>query len=814
MRDNGSSHHFRPSFLRGSKEKPPKEPKPTGGAGRQASPPSPSAASASGSSQSAKPPSTKSQSVASIAPSDASTPRSVVRRTDRSMTSGSSNHPIASLHDATHAHMSKKYGKWGKVLGSGAGGTVRLIRASNKNGGAIYAVKEFRAKRAGESEKEYQKKVTAEFCVGSALHHPNVIETVDIVSDHGHYYEVMEYAPYDLFSVVMSGKMCRPEIYCVFRQICDGVHYLHSMGLAHRDLKLDNCVMTSANVVKLIDFGTATLFHYPGTSDPNKVTKASGVVGSDPYLAPEVLTEKEYDPRKTDVWSVGIIFMCMVLRRFPWTIPDRKTDASFRAFVNAHPHLCEKKEEKPKKSPSIEAKPEAQQKKASEGETIPTPPTIVAEPEEIEAPSVTVSTPEQSMIPPSIGRRDFASEESASSSSGAGTPQQSLQPSVGRRPRASSTVSSETRTTTASSSRRDSEDDSWFGSDSASARTSPPSRNSTMDKEHLAAMTPEERERHARTERVRRSLLAAEGVAGQSTATLPAFLSASPGLGLEPGPAGRLCPVDREVEVDASVLQFGRPAHETESLPTSPLASPMIGYFGPLNAEPPVTILSEAKDGSSTTLAPEEVSTPRMKPVLPPRANTLAVPSLTAVDKLEPKKVESVPMNNSPSFPKVVSADAISPVVSAAAVKPKVNKVKPSPRPRANSGASVATFHGGGAESIFRLLPRETRPALRRMMHIEPSARCTFDDLLGSLSALYNPSCTCKPGSGATRCHCHETDEDSAFAEGDEEDVEEEEDETDPWLRSIIPCSLENIAPDHLHIKVAVEEKTHKRRFF
>jgi hypothetical protein len=96
----------------------------------------------------------------------------------------------ANLYEATHAHLSKKYGKWGRVLGSGAGGTVRLIKASQKNGGHVYAVKEFRSKRTGESEKEYQKKVTAEFCVGSTLKHPNVIETVDIVSDHGHYYEV------------------------------------------------------------------------------------------------------------------------------------------------------------------------------------------------------------------------------------------------------------------------------------------------------------------------------------------------------------------------------------------------------------------------------------------------------------------------------------------------------------------------------------------------------------------------------------------------------------------------------------------------
>lgn len=148
----------------------------------------------------------------------------------------------------------------------------------------------------------------------------------------------MEFAPYDLFSVVMSGKMARPEIYCVFRQIIDGVNYLHEMGLAHRDLKLDNCVMTTDNIVKLIDFGTAAVFHYPGKHQ----IPASGVVGSDPYLAPEVLHKEHYDPRLTDVWSVAIIFMCMSLRRFPWKIPDYKTDMSYRLYVNTHPELCTK----------------------------------------------------------------------------------------------------------------------------------------------------------------------------------------------------------------------------------------------------------------------------------------------------------------------------------------------------------------------------------------------------------------------------------------------------------------------------------------
>lgn len=66
-----------------------------------------------------------------------------------------------------HAHLQKKYGKWGKTLGSGAGGTVRLIKRSKDH--TVFAVKEFRARRSQETEKEYVKKVTAEFCVSLLL---------------------------------------------------------------------------------------------------------------------------------------------------------------------------------------------------------------------------------------------------------------------------------------------------------------------------------------------------------------------------------------------------------------------------------------------------------------------------------------------------------------------------------------------------------------------------------------------------------------------------------------------------------------------
>jgi serine/threonine protein kinase len=57
-----------------------------------------------------------------------------------------------------------------------------------------------------------------------------------------------------------------------------------------------------------------------------------GIVGSDPYLAPEVYKEKEYDAAATDIWSLAIIFCCMTLRRFPWKLPQM-TDNSWKLFA-------------------------------------------------------------------------------------------------------------------------------------------------------------------------------------------------------------------------------------------------------------------------------------------------------------------------------------------------------------------------------------------------------------------------------------------------------------------------------------------------
>ncbi|KAG7193955.1 Nitrogen permease reactivator protein [Scheffersomyces spartinae] len=222
----------------------------------------------------------------------------------------------------------KRYGKLGDALGAGAGGSVRLVtRMVDKQ---TCAVKEFRAKYQNESRRDYAKKIMGEYCIGSTLKHPNIIETIEIAYENDRMFQVMEYCDFDLFAIVMSNKMSREEINCCFKQILNGVHYLHLMGLAHRDLKLDNCVIDKRGIVKIIDFGSAVVFSYPFSKT---LIEAQGIVGSDPYLAPEVCVFNKYDPRPVDIWSVAIIYCCMMLKKFPWKVP-KLSDSSFKLFAS------------------------------------------------------------------------------------------------------------------------------------------------------------------------------------------------------------------------------------------------------------------------------------------------------------------------------------------------------------------------------------------------------------------------------------------------------------------------------------------------
>lgn len=210
----------------------------------------------------------------------------------------------------------EKYGRIRQVIGRGSGGTVRLVQQSQ---GKLFAVKEFRVKRDTETKKEYLKKLTSEFCISSSLHHTNIVETLDLVFEDDHVFEIMEYCPHQLYRIAECGAMSVPEIDCCFVQMINAITYLQSMGIAHRDIKPENFVIDDLGTVKLIDFGCSVVYRTPFESK-DKVLSITGLAGSEPYMAPEIFTRELYDPRRVDLWAIGIVYFAMSTQQLPWRV--------------------------------------------------------------------------------------------------------------------------------------------------------------------------------------------------------------------------------------------------------------------------------------------------------------------------------------------------------------------------------------------------------------------------------------------------------------------------------------------------------------
>ncbi|XP_068680052.1 MAP/microtubule affinity-regulating kinase 4-like [Montipora foliosa] len=98
----------------------------------------------------------------------------------------------------------------------------------------------------------------------------------------------------------------------LFRQLAEGVAHCHRRNVVHRDLKCENILLDSDNIIKVSDFGFAT--RYP----TNKCKLLSTFCGSYAYAAPEILLAQHYDGKCADVWSMGIILYAMVCGRLPF----------------------------------------------------------------------------------------------------------------------------------------------------------------------------------------------------------------------------------------------------------------------------------------------------------------------------------------------------------------------------------------------------------------------------------------------------------------------------------------------------------------
>ncbi|TMW58183.1 hypothetical protein Poli38472_011771 [Pythium oligandrum] len=117
---------------------------------------------------------------------------------------------------------------------------------------------------------------------------------------------VMEYCSNgDLFELLQrqdESRFDEATALYFFRQIVEGLDHIHRLGVAHRDVSLENVLLDAQWQVKLCDFALST-------STNRECTEC---VGKLHYMAPEVLIGRGYDPVKADVWSLGIMLFIMV----------------------------------------------------------------------------------------------------------------------------------------------------------------------------------------------------------------------------------------------------------------------------------------------------------------------------------------------------------------------------------------------------------------------------------------------------------------------------------------------------------------------
>ncbi len=232
-----------------------------------------------------------------------------------------------------------------KEIGKGASSTVRIMVRRKEKNSCQYAVKEFRKRSLKESQEEYVRKVKSEYTIAKSLTHPNVVQTVRLCTHHGKWNHVMEYCQQgELFSLVDRRYFKLEDKYCIFKQLLRGVGYLHDHGIAHRDIKLENLLMTDDGHIKITDFGVSEVFSgdHPGLAASRglcgqrmrECRKSSpGICGSLPYIAPEVSAkETEYDPTKQDVWSCAILFLTLMHNGNPWRSVN-KNERNYALFL-------------------------------------------------------------------------------------------------------------------------------------------------------------------------------------------------------------------------------------------------------------------------------------------------------------------------------------------------------------------------------------------------------------------------------------------------------------------------------------------------
>lgn len=186
----------------------------------------------------------------------------------------------------------------------GQGTYSNVYKARDLITGKVVALKKV---RFDTSEPESVKFMAREIIVLRRLDHPNVIKLEGLVTSRmsSSLYLVFEYMEHDLSGLTASlgggTNFSEPQVKCYMKQLFSGLEHCHKNGVLHRDIKGSNLLIDDNGILKIADFGLATIYD-PGCKQP----MTSRVVTLW-YRPPELLLGATYYGAGVDLWSAGCI---------------------------------------------------------------------------------------------------------------------------------------------------------------------------------------------------------------------------------------------------------------------------------------------------------------------------------------------------------------------------------------------------------------------------------------------------------------------------------------------------------------------------
>ena len=196
-----------------------------------------------------------------------------------------------------------------KKLGEGMFSTVKL--ATHSLTGENVAIKILEKTRI--TKKEDKERINREISIMKRLKHFNIAKLYQVVENKLTIYLIQEHIQGKEFMdyLTKKGKLKEIEACKFFHQIISGLEYIHQCGIAHRDFKPENIIITNDNtILKIIDFGLSNSYKN------NQLLQTA--CGSPCYAPPEMIMEQKYNGALSDIWSSGIILYLMLCGKLPF----------------------------------------------------------------------------------------------------------------------------------------------------------------------------------------------------------------------------------------------------------------------------------------------------------------------------------------------------------------------------------------------------------------------------------------------------------------------------------------------------------------